>query len=100
GGTRDRVETGVSVGIQKDIETLLEVVTGYVNAGYKRVKLKIRKGWDIEPTRAVRAAFPDLLLQVDANSIYHLSDAEHLKQLDAFNLLLIEQPLPHDDIFD
>jgi O-succinylbenzoate synthase len=100
GGERDRVAVGVSVGIQKDISTLLKVVGGYVEAGYRRVKLKIRPGWDIEPTRAVRERWPDLLLQVDANSIYHLSDAEHLALLDEFNLLLIEQPLEHDDIFD
>lgn len=100
GGTRDRVEVGVSVGIQKDIDTLLQVVGDYLADGYKRIKLKIKPGWDIEPTRAVRNAWPDLLLQVDANSIYHLSDADHLAKLDEFNLLLIEQPLAHDDIFD
>jgi len=100
GGTRDRVEVGVSVGIQKDIPTLLEVVGGYLNEGYTRIKLKIKPGWDIEPTRAVREAWPDLRLQVDANSIYHLSDAAHLAELDLFNLLLVEQPLAHDDIFD
>jgi len=100
GGTRDRVDVGVSVGIQKDIDTLLNVVGDYINSGYKRIKLKIKPGWDVEPTRAVRNAWPDILLQVDANSIYHLSDAAHLAKLDEFNLLLIEQPLPHDDIFD
>ncbi|MEZ4862349.1 MAG: o-succinylbenzoate synthase [Caldilineaceae bacterium] len=100
GGTRSRVAVGVSVGIQKDIDTLLKVVGGYIDSGYKRIKLKIKPGWDIEPTRAVRQSWPNILLQVDANSIYHLSDADHLAQLDQFNLLLIEQPLPHDDIFD
>ncbi len=100
GGTRDRVAVGVSVGIQKDIDTLLKVVGNYIDNGYKRIKLKIKPGWDIEPTRAVRQAWPEIALQVDANSIYHLSDAEHLAQLDQFNLLLIEQPLEHDDIFD
>lgn len=100
GGTRDRVAVGVSVGIQKDIDTLLKVVDGYLSAGYTRIKLKIKPGWDIEPTRAVRNAWPDLLLQVDANSIYHLADADHLAKLDEYNLLLIEQPLAHDDIFD
>lgn len=100
GGTRDRVDVGVSVGIQKDIPALLKVVGGYIEAGYKRIKLKIRPGWDIEPTRAVREAWPDIRLQVDANSIYHLSDADHLAQLDHFGLLLVEQPLEHDDIFD
>lgn len=100
GGTRDRVEVGVSVGIQKDLPTLLAVVAGYLSEGYTRIKLKIKPGWDIEPTRAVRESWPELRLQVDANSIYRLQDAAHLAQLDAFNLLLIEQPLAHDDIFD
>jgi o-succinylbenzoate synthase len=100
GGTRDRVEVGVSVGIQKDIPSLLKVVGGYIDAGYRRIKLKIRPGWDVEPTRAVREAWPDIRLQVDANSIYHLDDAEHLALLDQFGLLLVEQPLAHDDIFD
>ncbi len=100
GGTRDRVEVGVSVGIQKDIDTLLNVVSAYLEDGYRRIKLKIKPGWDIEPTRAVRRTWPDLKLQVDANSIYHLSDGNHLAKLDEFNLLLVEQPLGHDDIFD
>ncbi|MEZ4673634.1 MAG: o-succinylbenzoate synthase [Caldilineaceae bacterium] len=100
GGTRERIDVGVSVGIQEDIDTLLKVVGDYIDTGYKRIKLKIKPGWDIEPTRAVREAWPDILLQVDANSIYHLEDADHLAKLDEFNLLLIEQPLEHDDIFD
>jgi O-succinylbenzoate synthase len=100
GGARERVAVGVSVGVQPDVETLLRVVGGYVDAGYSRVKLKIKPGWDVEPTRAVRATWPDLQLQVDANSIYTLEDAEHLAELDGFNLLLIEQPLAHDDIID
>jgi O-succinylbenzoate synthase len=100
GGTRDRVPVGVSVGIQKDIPTLLWVVDNYLSDGYRRIKLKIKPGWDVAPTRAVRATWPDLLLQVDANSIYHLADAPHLAELDEFGLLLIEQPLGHDDIFD
>lgn len=100
GGVRDRVEVGVSVGIQKDIPTLLKVVDGYLDEGYARIKLKIKPGWDVEPTRAVRETWPDLRLQVDANSIYRLEDAAHLAELDAFDLLLIEQPLAHDDIFD
>jgi O-succinylbenzoate synthase len=100
GGVRDTVSVGVSVGIQKDIDTLLQVVGAYVDAGYQRIKLKIKPGWDIEPTRAVRNAWPHIMLQVDANSIYTLHDAEHLAQLDEFGLLLIEQPLAHDDIID
>ena len=70
----------MSVGIQKDIPTLLKVVGGYLDEGYTRIKLKIKPGWDTEPTRAVREAWPDLRLQVDANSIYHLSDAAHLAE--------------------
>lgn len=100
GGTRDEVPVGVSVGIQPSIDELLQTVRDYLDDGYGRIKLKIKPGWDVEPTRAVREAWPDLPLQVDANSIYHLSDAEHLAQLDQFDLLLIEQPLAHDDIFD
>jgi O-succinylbenzoate synthase len=100
GAHRDRVAVGVSVGIQKDIDTLIEVVGGYLEKGYQRIKLKIKPGWDIEPTRTVRTTWPTIKLQVDANSIYHLADADHLAQLDQFDLLLIEQPLAHDDIFD
>ncbi|RME65588.1 MAG: o-succinylbenzoate synthase, partial [Caldilineae bacterium] len=100
GGTRDRVPVGVSVPIKKSIPELLETVEDYLAQGYKRIKIKIKPGWDIEPTRAIRERWPDLMLQVDGNSIYRLEDAEHLKQLDAFNLLLNEQPLDHDDIFD
>ncbi|PMP71668.1 MAG: o-succinylbenzoate synthase, partial [Chloroflexus aggregans] len=100
GGTRQRVEVGVSVGVQPSIEALLEVVEGYVSAGYQRVKLKIKPGWDVEPTRAVRERWPDLRLQVDANSIYTLDQAAQLAKLDEFDLLLIEQPLAHDDIID
>lgn len=100
GGTRDTVAVGVSVPIKASIAELLETVEAYLADGYKRVKIKIRPGWDIEPTRAIRAAWPTLLLQVDGNSIYRLEDAEHLQQLDQFDLLLNEQPLDHDDIFD
>ncbi|PDW04357.1 o-succinylbenzoate synthase [Candidatus Viridilinea mediisalina] len=100
GGTRQRVEVGVSVGVQPDLDTLLQVVDGYIQAGYQRVKLKIKPGWDLEPTRLVRETWPDLRLQVDANSIYTLADASHLAHLDAYDLLLIEQPLAHDDIVD
>lgn len=100
GGSRSQVEVGVSLGIEKDIEVLLGQVERYVNEGYRRVKLKIAPGWDIEPVRAVRDRFPDVPLQVDANSAYRLSDAGHLAKLDEFGLLLIEQPLADDDIID
>lgn len=98
GVTRDRVPSGVSVGIQDSIPALLEAVDGYLAEGYLRIKLKIRPGWDIEPVRAVREAHPDIALQVDANAAYTLADADHLAGLDNFDLLLIEQPLGEEDM--
>jgi O-succinylbenzoate synthase len=99
GATSDRVPCGVSVGIHDSVGELLDAVDGYVSAGYVRIKLKIEPGWDLEPVRAVRARFGgDLLLQVDANTAYTLQDARHLARLDEFGLLLIEQPLPEDDV--
>nr|WP_297081753.1 o-succinylbenzoate synthase [uncultured Demequina sp.] len=98
GVTRDRVPSGVSVGIQDSIPRLRDVVQGYLDEGYRRIKLKIQPGWDVEPVRAVREAHPDVPLQVDANAAYTLVDAAHLRRLDAFDLLLIEQPLAEDDL--
>ncbi len=98
GAVRDRVPAGVSVGIQKDVPTLVEVVQAFVEQGYQRVKLKIKPGWDIEPVEAVRNQFPDLPLSVDANAAYTLADAAHLKKLDAFGLLMVEQPFHYDDL--
>src|SRR5207302_1547510 len=88
----------VSVGIMDSIPELLDAVDGYLDQGYRRIKLKIEPGWDVEPVRSVRERFGDILLQVDANTAYTLSDAEHLAELDAFDLLLIEQPLPEDEV--
>lgn len=98
GSVRRTVPSGVAVGMQADIDATVEAVASYVDAGYVRVKLKIGPGCDVEPVRAVRAAFPGLLLQVDANSAYRVDDAEHLARLDPFDLLLIEQPLADDDL--
>ena len=99
GATRDAVDCGVSVGIQESVPALLDVVASYLDNGYRRIKLKIEPGWDIEPVRAVRERFgDDLLLQVDANTAYTRADARHLARLDPFDLLLIEQPLPEEDI--
>lgn len=99
GAVRDRVPSGVSVGIADSVPQLLDAVAGYLDAGYLRIKLKIEPGWDLEPVRAVRERFGDtLLLQVDANTAYTLADARHLAQLDAFDLLLIEQPLDEEDV--
>jgi o-succinylbenzoate synthase len=99
GAVRSRVASGVSVGIMASVPQLLDAVAGYLAAGYVRIKLKIEPGWDVEPVRAVRERFgSDLLLQVDANTAYALDDAVHLAQLDEFGLLLIEQPLPEEQI--
>jgi O-succinylbenzoate synthase len=99
GGVHDRVPSGVSVGIFETIPELLDVVGGYLDAGYVRIKLKIEPGWDVEPVRAVRERFgDDVLLQVDANTAYTLRDARHLAKLDPFDLLLIEQPLEEEDV--
>ncbi len=97
--SRGYANVGVSIGIKPSVEATLETITKRVNEGYKRIKLKIEPGWDVELARGVRAAYPDILLMLDANSAYTLDDAEHLKQLDEFNLLMLEQPLGHDDIF-
>lgn len=99
GSVRSRVDCGVSVGIHDDIDELLATVERFLSEGYKRIKLKIEPGHDVEDVRAVRERFgDDLLFQVDANTAYMLADAQHLARLDEFGLLLIEQPLPEDDV--
>ncbi len=100
GGKGKTVKVGVSVGIQPTPAALVERVGKYLAEGYKRIKLKIKPGRDVAEAKAVRAAFPDVLLQVDANSAYTLADAAIFKELDALQLLLIEQPLAEDDLFD
>lgn len=100
GGSGDRVKVGVSVGLQSSPEKLLEVVNGYLADGYRRIKLKIKPGRDVSEVSIIRQHHPELLLQADGNSVYRLGDAEHLKELDGFNLLLLEQPLADDDIID
>jgi o-succinylbenzoate synthase len=98
GATRDVVDCGVSVGISPDLDTLLAEVQSYVDAGYRRIKLKIKPGWDLEPVAAVRSLLGDLPLQVDANTAYTVADIDHLRGLDEFGLLLIEQPFVEEDI--
>jgi len=100
GGNRDRVAVGVSVGIQASPSKLVDVVSDYLAAGYQRVKIKIKPGRDVEDARAVRKVYPDLKLQVDANSAYTLETAKALQPLDKLDLLLIEQPLAEDDLWD
>ncbi len=100
GGMREHVEVGVSIGIQESALALVRTVESYVEKGYRRVKIKIKPGREVEETSAVRRAYPDLRLQVDANSAYTLETARALRPLDDLNLLLIEQPLFEDDIWD
>jgi len=100
GGDLKRVAVGVSLGIQPTISRLLERVERYLGLGYQRIKLKIKPGRDIDVVDEVRRKYPQILLSVDANSAYTFDDVDHLKQLDQFNLLMIEQPLQHDDLMD
>lgn len=100
GGVRERVPAGVSVGIHADVPGLLATVEGFLNEGYARVKLKIKPGWDVQPVRAVRERFPDLLLSVDANAAYRTDDLPTLRELDRLGLLMVEQPLGFNDLLE
>lgn len=97
---RQAATVGVSIGIQPSIEATLAIIRKRVAQGYQRVKLKIEPGWDVLLAKGVRAEFPDILLMLDANSAYKLEDAAHLRELDNFHLLMIEQPLADDDIYE
>jgi O-succinylbenzoate synthase len=100
GGARREIPCGVSIGIQDSVEQLLEKIERELAAGYQRIKMKIKPGWDVDVIRQVRSRFPAIKLMADANSAYTLADADRLKQLDEFYLMMIEQPLAHDDIID
>jgi O-succinylbenzoate synthase len=100
GGTRDKIDVGVSIGIQSSESELLNKIEGYLKEGYKRIKIKISPGHDLAPVKAVRSQFPELLFQVDANSAYTLRDIDLFKKMDDYNLLLIEQPLGYEDIYE
>jgi O-succinylbenzoate synthase len=100
GGTRARVPVGVSLGVQDSVLALLERIEAFWAQGYSRVKVKIRPGWDVDVLRQVRSRYPDLPLMADANSAYCLTDAERLTALDEFGLMMIEQPLAHDDLVE
>ena len=100
GGEAEKIEVGISIGIHENTAELVETVRGFVEEGYKRIKVKIKPGYDIEVIREIRKNFPDVPLMADANSAYTLDDVELLKQLDEFNLTMIEQPLASDDIID
>ena len=100
GGARREIPCGVSIGIQDTVEQLIEKIERELAAGYQRIKMKIKPGWDVDVVRRVRERFPAIKLMADANSAYRLGDAEHLRKLDDFYLMMIEQPLSHDDIID
>lgn len=99
GGVRDRIPCGVSLGIQKSITELMEIIERELAAGYQRIKLKCKPGWDVEVFEKVRSQWPDIMLSCDANSAYKLRDADHLATFDNYDLLMVEQPLWHDDFY-
>lgn len=99
GGTRRQIACGVSIGIQNTIDQLLEKIATELDAGYQRIKVKVKPGWDVDVLRRIRERWPDTLLSCDANSAYRLEDSSHLSRFDDFKLLMIEQPLWHDDVF-
>ena len=100
GGVHQEIPCGVSIGIQETPETLLNKIERELSAGYQRIKIKIKPGWDINIVKLVRKHFPNIRLMGDANSAYKLADTPRLRELDQFNLMMLEQPLEHTDIFD
>jgi O-succinylbenzoate synthase len=100
GGVRNRVEVGVSIGIQPTLQGLLDRVDQFVAEGYQRIKMKIEPGWELEPIQAVRTRYPDIKLMADANSAFTLEHVSLFQEMAPFNLLMVEQPLHHDDIVD
>ena len=99
GGTRKEIPCGVSIGIQDSHEQLLSKIETELAAGYQRIKVKVKPGWDVEVLAKIRRRWPEILLSCDANSAYTLEDLDHLKQFEAFQLLMIEQPLWNDDFY-
>jgi O-succinylbenzoate synthase len=99
GGSRQEIACGVSIGIQDSIEQLLEKIAIELHAGYRRIKVKVKPGWDLKVLERIRSQWPDIVLSCDANSAYRMDEIEHLRKFDQFNLLMIEQPLWNDDIY-
>jgi O-succinylbenzoate synthase len=99
GGSQQEIACGVSIGIQNSVEQLLEKISTELAAGYRRIKVKCKPGWDVKVFEQIRGCWPKILLSCDANSAYTLDQIEHLKEFDRFNLLMIEQPLWHDDFY-
>ena len=100
GGVQREIACGVSVGIQDSIEQLLDKIELELAAGYRRIKVKVKPGWDLNVLERIRSRWPDIVLSCDANSAYALDEIEHLRKFDQFNLLMIEQPLWDDDIYN
>ncbi len=100
GGVRDRIVSGVSIGIKRTVDELIKVIQRRLDEGYPRIKIKIKPGWDVEVVERIRKEYPDIMLQVDANAAYTLNDLETLRKLDDYNLLMIEQPLDYNDLID
>jgi O-succinylbenzoate synthase len=100
GGTRKQIDAGVSIGIQPSIDKLLAKIDTELKSGYRRIKIKIKPGWDIDVVRQVRTAFPNILLMVDANSAYTLADVELFQDIEIYNVMMFEQPLQYDDMID
>jgi len=100
GGVKEEIPAGVSVGIEDSIPELIARIENYLSQGYERIKIKIKPGWDVEVCQAIREKYPNLFLQADANGAYSLDQAEHLRKLDAFNLLMLEQPFSPYDLWD
>ena len=99
GGTRKEIACGVSIGIQDSVEQLLDKIQIELAAGYRRIKVKVKPGWDVRVLERIRSRWPSITLSCDANSAYTLDEVEHLREFDQFNLLMIEQPLWNDDIY-
>ena len=100
GGTRKRIDCGVSIGIQPSIDALLKKIDVELQSGYRRIKIKIKPGWDVDVVRQVRSAFPKILLMVDANSAYTLADVDLFKEMEMYNVMMFEQPLNYEDMLD
>jgi len=100
GGAKKRIPSGVSIGIKESVDRLLSIISRRLEEGYIRIKIKIKPGWDLEILETIRSQFPDIPLQVDANAAYTLKDINTLRQLDNYNLLMVEQPLHYEDLAD
>ena len=100
GGKKKQIEVGISLGTQKSNDELISLIDRYVAEGYRRMKVKIKPGWDVSVIATIRKKFPDIPLMADANSAYSLDDLDVLKELDQYGLMMIEQPLASDDIID